>query len=76
LVPWATSLVTCGRAPATAGALRTLGVLVLLFAVFVVVFGAMRHTTRQAHYDQFFQERVASGHAPDCHSKGNELVMC
>ena len=49
--------------PALARALRAAGVLVVLFIVFVVGFGAMRHTTRQAHYDEFFRERVASGRA-------------
>jgi len=47
--------------PALARALRAAGVLVVLFIVFVVAFGAMRHTTRQAHFDEFFRERVASG---------------
>ena len=49
--------------PGVAKALRALGVLALLFAIFVVVFGAMRHTTRQAHLDDAFRARVALGHA-------------
>jgi sortase A len=49
--------------PALARALRAAGVIIVLFVVFVVAFGAMRHTTRQAHYDAFFRERVAGGHA-------------
>jgi sortase A len=31
--------------------------------VFVVVFGAMRHTARQSHLDDAFRVRVAGGHA-------------
>jgi sortase A len=49
--------------PTFARALRALGILVLLFVVFVVTFGAMRHTTRQAHLDEAFRTRVAGGHA-------------
>jgi sortase A len=63
LVPARTGRWFVASLPAFARALRAAGVVVLLFIVFVVVFGAMRHTTRQAHYDQFFRERVASGHA-------------
>jgi sortase A len=49
--------------PKFSRALRALGILALLFVVFVVAFGAMRHTTRQAHLDEAFRTRVAGGHA-------------
>lgn len=49
--------------PSIARALRGLGVLGLAFVVFVIGFGAMRHTTRQSHLDAAFRERVASGRA-------------
>jgi sortase A len=49
--------------PRFSRALRALGIVVMLFVVFVVTFGAMRHTTRQAHLDEAFRIRVAGGHA-------------
>jgi len=49
--------------PSVARGLRALGVLVLLFFLFVVAFGAMRHTSRQSRLDEAFRVRVAGGHA-------------
>ncbi len=49
--------------PAVARASRALGILVLLFVVFVVGFGALRHTSRQQHLEEAFRTRVAGGHA-------------
>jgi sortase A len=49
--------------PGAARTFRALGILALLFVLFVVVFGAMRHTARQERLEQAFQARVASGHA-------------
>lgn len=49
--------------PAVARVFRALGVLVLSFVVFVVVFGSMRHTVRQDHLEAAFRTRVAGGHA-------------
>jgi len=49
--------------PSVARGLRALGVLVLLFLLFVVGFGAVRHTSRQSRLDEAFRVRVAGGHA-------------
>jgi sortase A len=49
--------------PTTARALVALGALVLAFAAFVTVFGAMRHTSRQDGLERAFRARVAAGHA-------------
>jgi len=52
-----------GALPRAARAMIWLGVLVLAFALFVVVFGAMRHTARQERLEAAFRSRVAAGHA-------------
>jgi len=52
-----------GSLPSVARGLRALGVLVLLFLLFVVGFGAARHTSRQSRLDDAFRARVAGGHA-------------
>ena len=49
--------------PTVARVFRALGVLVLSFVVFVVVFGSMRHTVRQQHLEEAFRARVAGGRA-------------
>ena len=40
-----------------------LGATVLLFVLYVTVFGAMRHTARQDKLEEAFRARVAAGHA-------------
>ena len=49
--------------PTTARVLTALGALILSFAVFVTVFGGLRHTSRQDRLDRAFRARVAGGHA-------------
>ena len=49
--------------PLVARMLIAIGVVALLFVAFVVVFGAMRHTTRQEHLEEAFRTRVSRGHA-------------